>query len=169
MSVLKAGLCLILFSTAPVWADGAQDTSLNARFAELDRQVFELGYNGCDLALMATLTSEDFEFYHDVGGVTLGRTAFIDSLDRNICGPDYHVIRTLVDGSLVLHPLYDNGVLYGAIQTGEHLFSIVRPGEAPQLTGRAGFTTLWRLEGDTWRMSRVLSYDHQPIAADAAE
>ena len=72
--------------------------------------------------------------------------------------------RTLVPGSLVLHPLYDNGVLYGAVQSGEHLFSIVRPGEAPELTGRAGFTTLWRLEGDDWRMSRVLSYDHQPIS-----
>ncbi|WP_417478723.1 nuclear transport factor 2 family protein [Maricaulis sp.] len=165
MSNLRAGLCLIMLAAAPAWAGEPADTELDARFAELDRQVFELGYNGCDLELMAALTSEDLEFYHDIGGVTLGRAAFIDSIDRNICGPDYHVTRTLVAGSLVLHPLYDNGVLYGAVQSGEHMFSIVRPGAEPELTGRAGFTTLWRLEGDAWRMSRVLSFDHQPIHA----
>jgi hypothetical protein len=171
MMVLRAGLCLILLAATPAWGQGkaepAATPDLDARFAELDRQLFELGYNDCDLEVMAELISEDFEFYHDVGGVTLGRTAFVESFDRNICQGDYQLVRTLVDGSLVLYPLYDNGVLYGAVQTGEHLFSMVRPGEAPELTGRAGFTTLWRLEGDAWRMSRVLSYDHQPISADA--
>ncbi len=165
MSGLRAGICLIVLAGAPAWGQEAAVPNLEAHFAELDRQVFELAYNGCDLELMAALTSEDFEFYHDIGGVTLGRPDFIDSIDRNICGPDYHVTRTLVDGSLVSHPLYDAGVLYGAVQSGEHLFSIVRPGEAPELTGRAGFTTLWRLESDAWKMSRVLSYDHQPIEA----
>ncbi|WP_417497373.1 nuclear transport factor 2 family protein [Maricaulis sp.] len=168
MSGLRAGLCLIVLAATPAWGQGKAGPvaapDLDARFAELDRQVFELGYNGCDLDLLAQLTSEGLEFYHDVGGVTLGRAAFIDSIDNNICRDDFHVTRTLVPGSLVLHPLYDNGVLYGAVQSGEHLFSIVRPGEAPELTGRAGFTTLWRLEGDDWRMSRVLSYDHQPIS-----
>jgi hypothetical protein len=159
---------MVLLAGAPAWGQQAVAPDLDARFAELDRQVFELGYNGCDLELMAQLTSEDFEFYHDVGGITLGRPDFIDSLARNICGPDYHVTRTLVDGSLVLHPLYDHGALYGAVQTGDHLFSIVRPGEEPELTGRAKFTTLWQLEGDVWRMSRVLSYDHQPIVAGEA-
>lgn len=167
MSGFRAGLCLIALAATPAWGEDAAAPDLDAHFAELDRQVFELGYNGCDLEVMAALTSEDLEFYHDIGGVTLGRADFIDSIARNICGPDYHVTRTLVDGSLVLHPLYNNGVLYGAVQSGDHMFSIVRPGEAPELTGRAGFTTLWRLEGDAWRMSRVLSYDHQPINADA--
>lgn len=165
MMRLQAGICLIALMATPAWSQEAPAADLDARFAELDRQVFELGYNGCDLELMAELTSEGLEFYHDIGGITLGRTAFIDSIDRNICGPDYHVTRTLVDGSLVLHPLYDNGVLYGAVQSGEHMFSIVRPGAEPELTGRAGFTTLWRLEGDAWRMSRVLSFDHQAIHA----
>lgn len=168
MSGLRAGLCLMFLTAAPAWGQDTAAPDLDARFAELDRQVFELGYNGCDLDVMAALTSEDFEFYHDIGGVTVGRPDFIDSIDRNICGPDNRVTRTLVEGSLVLHPLYDNGALYGAVQSGEHLFSIVRPGEEPELTGGASFTTLWRLEGDAWRMSRVLSYDHHPVEAGEA-
>lgn len=168
MSILKAGLCMAVLVTGAAWgqAEPGGRAALDAQFAELDRQVFELGYNGCDLEVMAGLTSEDLEFYHDIGGVTLGREDFVASVERNICGPDFHVTRALVEGSLSLHPLYDNGVLYAAVQNGAHTFSIVRPGQEPELTGQAAFTTLWRLEGNAWRMARVLSYDHEAISAE---
>ena len=165
MFQLRAGLCLMLLLGGNAWAEKAAGPIRNfdQQAAELDHRLFDLAYNGCDLEAMRDLVSEDLEFYHDVGGVMQGREAFMESFTANICGPEYHVTRTLVEGTLVNHALHDNGRLYGIVQSGEHLFSIVRPGEEPQLTGHASFTTLWRLEGWQWRMARVLSYDHEAI------
>jgi hypothetical protein len=165
MLQLRAGLCLMVLLGSNAWAEkiAAPFPDFDQRFAELDHRLFDLAYNGCDVEAMRDLVSEDLEFYHDVGGVTLGREDFMESFTANICGPDYHVTRTLVEGTLVNHALHENGRLYGVVQSGEHLFSIVRPGQEPQLTGHAAFTTLWRLEGWRWRMSRVLSYDHEAI------
>ena len=43
-------------------------------------------YNTCDLAEFAALTDEHVEFYHDTGGITLGRDALVKSIHDNICG-----------------------------------------------------------------------------------
>ena len=68
--------------------------------------------------------------------------------------------RELVDGSLKVYPLYDNGVLYGAIQEGEHRF-FEKNGNQPEKAGStAKFTHLWILDHNQWKLKRILSYDH---------
>ena len=57
--------------------------------------------------------------------------------------------------------LLHNGKTYGAIQKGIHLFYIQEPNKPLYLTNIAKFTSLWKLEGDHWKLSRVLSYDHK--------
>jgi hypothetical protein len=37
-------------------------------------------YNACDLAKFGALTDEHVEFYHDTGGITLGRDALVHPL-----------------------------------------------------------------------------------------
>lgn len=128
-----------------------------------DSLLFSLGFNECDTSQLRILISEDFEFYHDQSGVTESKENFILGIS-GLCHMDYKATRELAQNSLAIHPLYNNGQLYGAIQTGEHLF-YGQKGEAPKyLTSTAKFTHLWILEAGDWKLKRVLSYDHVPAS-----
>src|SRR5690242_11833954 len=69
---------------------------LNNAVASLDAALFD-SYNRCDLDKFATFFADDVEFYHDQGGVTLGKEKLTDSVRKNICGK---VTRELVSSSL---------------------------------------------------------------------
>ena len=83
----------------------------------------------------------------------------LSSLQNNICGNLNKVKRDLVPNSMKVYPLYDNNVLYGFIQEGEHDFAEFSQGKWNK-GSRAKFTILWILQGKDWKMKRVLSYDH---------
>ena len=57
---------------------------LDKAISALDTQLFD-AYNHCDLAKFASLLDENVEFYHDQGGVTLGREKLTESVKNNIC------------------------------------------------------------------------------------
>jgi hypothetical protein len=128
-------------------------------------RVFWRAYNDCAVGDMPALIAEDVEFYHDRGGITLGRDALVESVRKNLCSnPAFRIRREEVPGTLRVFLLKKDGAVYGAIASGEHTFDIVEKGKAPVRDGLARFTTLWRLTDGAWRMSRVLSYDHGPDA-----
>ena len=60
---------------------------LDKAITALDTQLFH-AYNHCDLAKFASLLDENVEFYHDQGGVTLGREKLTESIKNNICTGD---------------------------------------------------------------------------------
>ncbi len=124
-----------------------------------DSLIFELGFNQCNLAPYDTLISEDLEFYHDKGGPSYGKAAFIATVQKNICSGNFKPKRELVDSSLKVYPMYNNGVLYGAIQEGIHLF-YVKDSNLWKHTGTATFAHLWLVDKGHWKLKRVLSYDH---------
>lgn len=66
----------------------------------------------------------------------------------------------MIESSLEVFPLYNNGELYGAIQTGEHQFFTREKGKEDVLGGQAKFTSVWTKKNGNWLMSDVLSYDH---------
>src|SRR4051812_10074242 len=113
--VLLALLALAFFiapsvaqSVAPL--DKIQNQQeLDRAGAALDTALFD-SYNKCDLEKFASFFVNDVEFYHDQGGVTLGRAALTDSVKKNICGK---VTRELVPGSLKV--FYMKG--YGLLET----------------------------------------------------
>lgn len=153
---------LSLTSAALADDEGGRDVA--GEIAALDARVFGDGFNDCRLDSIRDIVAEDLEFYHDLGGPLMGRDAFIDSLETNICGSPFRPRRELVADSLDVFALYSNGALYGALETGTHRF-YERESEHPDdPTGIAQFTILWLLQNDHWQMSRVVSYDHQ--AAD---
>ncbi len=64
--------------------------------------------------------------------------------------------RTLVPGSMEVYPL--NG--YGAVELGVHRFH--HPGH-PENVGEAKFVTLWQNKNGVWKVTRAISYDHEPV------
>ena len=64
------------------------------------------------------------------------------------------ITRTLVEGTLEIYPIKD----YGAIELGVHRFCHTENGK--EECGSFKFVHVWRKSGDTWRVSRVISYGH---------
>ena len=148
-------LFLFLFGLAPSSArsqSSAPPDPLFQTIQSLDTKLFD-AYNHCDLTTLASLVSEDLEFYHDKTGLARGRQSFIDSIKNNICGK---VTRELVPGTLQVYPLAH----YGAVEIGTHRFH--HPGRDDQV-GEAQFITLWQNKGHAWQVTRVISFDHRPL------
>lgn len=132
-----------------------------------DSLLFDVGFNTCDLSAFESLLAEDLEFYHDKGGITPSKKAFIQTFKNGICkSPQYKSRRELVDGSLEVYPLFNKGELYGALQKGVHRFFESANGEPESQGSTAKFTHLWLKEGSQWTLKRVLSYDHQMISIE---
>src|SRR3974377_1213600 len=125
---------------------------LDKAITALDTQLFD-AYNHCDLAKFASLLDENVEFYHDQGGVTLGREKLTESIKNNICAGDTQ--RVLVPGTLRIY--YMKG--YGAIEMGVHRFLHPKT-EAVNGTGEGSFVNLWQYKYGAWKLTRALSYDH---------
>lgn len=124
---------------------------LNKAITALDAELFD-AYNKCDLQKFGSFVDENVEFYHDQGGVTLGRAALVESVKKNICAT---TTRELVAGSLQIY--YMKG--YGAIEMGVHRFH--HPGHPEVADGEGKFVHLWQYKAGAWKVTRVLSYDHQ--------
>jgi hypothetical protein len=150
---------LFAFISCSVQAQENRSSALYQTLKNRDSLIFNVGFNQCDMSPYDTLISDDIEFYHDRGGVEYGKAVFIESVKNNICGQKNKLGRALVDSSLQVFPMYNNGVLYGAIQQGEHQFYVME-GEARKYSGEAKFTHLWIIEENRWQLKRVLSYDH---------
>jgi Domain of unknown function (DUF4440) len=128
---------------------------LDSAITALDAALFD-AYNRCDLEKFASFIDENVEFYHDQGGVTLGKVALTDSVKKNICGK---VTRELVPGSL--HIYFMKG--YGALEVGVHRFH--HPGhEDTEGVGEGKFIHLWQYKDGAWKITRVMSYDHHAAA-----
>ncbi len=135
---------------------GAPPDDLTKTITALDAEVFD-AYNTCDLPKFASFFSDDLEFYHDEGGLSLGRQATVDAVKNNVCGKAH---RELVPGTLAVYPLKG----YGAVETGIHLFcspeDAKKTGKCGDGSGVARFTHLWQNKDGAWQITRVISYDH---------
>lgn len=127
-----------------------------------DSLLFDRSFNKCETQYLDLLIAEDFEFYHDIGGVESSKEGFIKTMKNGICNPKNTTTsrRELVPGSLEVFPLKNNGEIYGALQNGIHKFFETNNGK--EVAGSiAKFSHLWLLEDGKWLLKRVISYDHQ--------
>lgn len=151
-------LCALPLLAAPLAsvAQSAKSTSASAPLFQtvsaLDTKLFD-AYNHCDLDTLGTMVADDLEFYHDKTGLSVGKQVFLNAIKQNICGK---VHRTLVQGTLEVYPL--NG--YGAVEIGVHRFT--HPGIDDGL-GEAKFIMLWQNKDGSWKITRAISYDHEPV------
>lgn len=156
-------LLLLFVVSNVITAQVSENSELFKTLKSKDSLLFERSFNHCETDWLENLISEDFEFYHDISGVNNSKQEFIDVMKQGICNPENQskARRELIKGSLQIFPLKNNGVLYGAIQTGKHRFFESYKGN-PEVAGSiAQFTHLWILLNNKWYLKRVLSYDHQ--------
>lgn len=156
---------LSLFLVLSISALGQVDENsvLYKNILENDSLLFNIGFNTCDITQFENLVSEDFEFYHDKGGITGSKSAFIESIRDGLCKLSYKPRRELDTKSVEVYPLAKDGVLYGAIQNGIHSFYAIEKDQTEYKTSIAKFTHLWILEGGNWKLKRGLSYDHREV------
>ncbi len=155
----------LLFSFTYLQAQVDKESPLFIELKKQDSLLFELSFNQCKLEYLEQITSDQLRFYHDQAGIS-DRADFFESMRKNICSNlDQKPIRKLEESSLTVYPLFENGELYGAIQSGIHHFYIREKGKADRWTNIAKFTTVWIKEDGQWQMHDVLSYDHQKPSA----
>lgn len=149
----QLGLLLFLglfFGRCARAQSGAQTNALFLTIKALDTKLFD-AYNQCDLTTLGAMVSDDLEFYHDQTGLSVGKAPFLAAIKQNICGK---VQRELLPQTLEVYPL--NG--YGAVEIGIHRFH--HPAHPEDGMGDARFITLWQHKDGVWRVTRVISYDH---------
>ena len=149
----------ILLTTISTFAQVDKNSDLYKTILTKDSLLFEVGFNHCDIKQFENLLSDNLKFYHDKDGIS-DKTKFLTDLKNGICNSQANrqVQRFLVKESTEIFPLYKDGVLYGAVQNGEHKFSEKRESQG----GIAKFTNVWQLEKGEWKLTTSFSFDHQP-------
>ncbi len=154
-----AKLAIVASTLMAFAAMGATAPDDESQVRAADAQ-FWRAYNACDMKTMGDLLTADVEFYHDKTGLTASRQALLDSLRKGPCAdPKMRLRREAVGESLQFHPLKGGY----AILSGRHRFYVQESGKLEHLDGQAEFTTVWKSDDGSWRMHRVLSYDHGPV------
>ena len=153
----------IVLLSIVISAQTEKSTELYQIIKEKDSLLFNLGFNNCDISQFENLVSEKFEFYHDQSGITNSKSAFINSIQNGLCKLNYKPKRVLVENSLEVYPLKNNGTLYGAIETGIHHFYAIEKDSSEYLSSIAKFSHIWILENGKWKLSKGLSYDHKDV------
>lgn len=141
-------------SRREIAAAPAQD-SLYQELLALDTELFD-SFNKCsdpaELRKHAAFFANDVEFFHDLGGVTLGVDALMANTKKNVCG---QFRRELDLGTFRVFPIPG----YGAVALGTHRFC-----HTPNTCEGAGeFTTIWREKDGAWQVTRALSYAHRSL------
>lgn len=142
-----------------------KNAELHLLLAKKDSILFNAAFNTCNKDVLEELFTEDFEFFHDKGGLTESRAAFLNPMKEN-CEKRLPTAlqpskRIRIEDSLEVFPLYKDGVLYGAIQHGIHRFESLDKDSHYQRGDIAKFTHVWVKENAVWKVKRELSYDHQ--------
>ncbi|HEX6861267.1 MAG TPA: nuclear transport factor 2 family protein [Thermoanaerobaculia bacterium] len=159
---LTIGAFLLAAASSAQRAGPVATKELHDEIAAVDRMLFDAVFNTCDTQALAGLVTDDFEMYHDKGGlVSTSGAQFVENIkgmcERQKTGEDYRARRELVEGSLEVYPL-DN---YGAVEVGVHRFYKKTEGQPDKLVEIAKFTQVWKKEASGWKLARVVSYDHK--------
>jgi len=151
-NIQVATILFIILISNMLNAQSSKDSELFNLIKTKDSLMFEVGFNQCDMTQFDQLLPEKFEFYHDKDGIITSKDVFISNLRKNLCSTGKNSTqRILVEGSMEVYPLYDEGELYGALQMGIHQFG----------NTTAKFTHLWLKKKGEWMPSRMISYDHK--------
>lgn len=160
-SFIRTSLFVFLFASYSIHGVAQEQGDLFETIAVMDSLYFA-AQNDCDLDRYESYLSDNFEFFHDKGGFTESREAEMSDM-AIFCGEQrirQPLRRELIEGSLQVFPM-DN---YGALEFGDHVFYLQINDGTEKLVGQGKLTALWQYDNDQWKLSRIISYDHQPLA-----
>ena len=153
--ILLIILCAFLFSCKDVKQEKSSKEAYTPDSGELYADIVKMdsiffhAYDICDTVTMASMISEDLEFYHDQGGLMTSKDSVMEAIKKNICGK---VTRELVPGSIEVYPIAG----YGAVEMGQHFFHNNQEPE-PKEHSIGKFVQLWKNENGNWRLTRIIS------------
>lgn len=156
MLMLATTACSTSKPAAPPQAAAIQlpdSKELYTTIARLDSAMFA-AFNRHDAEQLQTFFAEDLEFYHDKGGLAdFNKTmdGFRSLFEQN---KTTGLNRQLVPGSLEVYPIPG----YGAVDAHLHRFCHVENGKDD--CGTFKNLMIWRLKDGQWKVTRVVSYDH---------
>ncbi len=159
---LPAVLLTFVGALAAQTAGPVPTQALTDEITAADAALFAAFFDRCDVEALKGMVTDDFEFFHDKGGMVADSGAqFIANIEgtcaRQKTGEDYRARRELVPGTLKVYPLNN----FGAVETGEHRFYQLLPDKPEKLVEVALFTHVWKREPGGWKLARVVSYDHR--------
>ncbi|MGE0931730.1 serine hydrolase domain-containing protein [Peijinzhouia sedimentorum] len=165
-------ILLSLLFISFLWSNAnAQIDNNSSLFIDLKKQdstLFERVFNQCDLDYLDDHITDDLKFYHDQSGFQ-DKAIFLYNTKKYICSNAVQKpIRKIEETSLEVYPLYNNGILYGAIQKGIHHFYLRERDKDDIWTSTAKFTHVWLVHDQIWKLSEALSYDHQDPSFEEA-
>ena len=132
-------------------ATPSDSPDLTDAIQQMDKKMFD-AFNAHDTELLMSLFTEDVEFYHDKGGLTNWQQTQDGFAKMFGNMPD--IKRSLVPNTLRVYPIKD----FGAIELGTHRFCHKENGKDD--CGDFPFVMVWKKTGDSWKVSRVISYGH---------
>lgn len=140
-----------------------QPSKLYKAIAKVDSLMISVAQRDCDLEAYESFLSDDFEYFHDKAGFTPSKEA--EMADMAIfCGKEQRsrqpLRRQRTEGTLKVFPMDK----YGALEFCDHVFYLQINDGTEKIVGSGKMTALWKLEDDQWKVTRVISYDHQHLA-----
>ncbi len=124
------------------------------QITEADTRLFQ-AFDSCDVSQYASLLSQNLEFYQD----HTGKTGYEENLKalRDRCAEGITLRRELDQNSLVVNAAPG----YGAIEAGTHRFYSRQQDGSEHLDATAQFTEVWSKDSGSWKLVRIISYDHR--------
>lgn len=163
-SCVKLSLALLFVVSLPLLAQdekGKDEKGNLEQTIQHEDGMFWDAYNRCDVDRMSQFFWPDIEFYHDKGGPTIGLGPFAEALKTGLCGnPNFRLRREAIPETVKFFLLRKSGTPYGAVLSGEHYFYINDTGKPEYRDGVADFFHVWLVKDGTWKMARVISYNH---------
>lgn len=154
---------IFLVSIQSMNAQVATDSALYQIMKKQSSQLYERGFNQCDMAYLESVSHKDLKAYYDQGEAQ-NRAKFFEDVQKYHCtDAAKKPIRKVDSDSLEVFPLYDNGVLYGAVQSGSLTIYLHESGQSDIQTGTAKFTHVWLLEDGKWLLKEVMAFGYQEI------
>ncbi len=138
----------------------SSSSNLYEEISKMDSLLFS-AYNNIDIDKYTSLISENVEFFHDKNGLINSKERIIESLKKIAKAKNntaYSIKRELVKNTLEVHEIPG----FGAMQTGVHQFIETNNG-ARTSTTQVKFIHIWKKQDENWVITKVFSYDHQPI------
>ncbi|WP_373492896.1 nuclear transport factor 2 family protein [Aquiflexum sp.] len=161
-TTFRSILLIIILTSLSITGISQHSSELYNAIMKMDSLYFSAQIE-CDLEKYASFLSDDFEFFHDNGGFTASKD---DEMKGMVifCGEEQRVRQTLrrelIDGTLKVYPM-DN---YGALEFCDHVFYLQINDGTEKVVSSGKMTALWKLINNDWKLTRIISYHHQPLA-----